>query len=90
MQGDLEKEMSLPISMLCDRENTNVAMSQGGFISYVVMPVFSQMIHVMPTLQEGIDQLKSNKETWSTYVETEEDLKVYKIKEKKNQLEDPK
>ena len=34
----------------------------------------------MPQLQECIEQLKSNKEAWSTYVETEQDQKVYEIK----------
>lgn len=82
MQGDLEKQKALPISMLCDRDNTNIAKSQGGFISFVVMPIFSQMVNVMPNLQECIDQLKSNKEEWSTYAETEQDLKVYVPKQK--------
>lgn len=40
-QGDLEKEKGLPISMLCDRDNTNVAQSQPGFIGFVVMPLFT-------------------------------------------------
>ena len=75
----------MPISMLCDRENTNVAKSQGGFISFVVMPIFSQMINVMPNLQECIDQLKRNKDAWSTYTETEKDLEVYKTKCKKDE-----
>ena len=39
-QGDLEKEQDLPISMLCNRETTNVAASQPGFINFVVMPLF--------------------------------------------------
>lgn len=32
MQGDLEKEKNLPVSMLCDRTTTHVAKSQPGFI----------------------------------------------------------
>ena len=40
-QGDLEKDQNLPISMLCNRETTNVAAAQPGFISFVVMPLFS-------------------------------------------------
>lgn len=47
-QGDLEREKGLPISMLCDREKTGVAASQGGFISFVVMPMFQQMVLVLP------------------------------------------
>ena len=39
-QGDIEKEMELPVSMLCDRDTTKVAGSQPGFIGFVVMPLF--------------------------------------------------
>jgi hypothetical protein len=40
-QGDLEKLANLPISPLCDRENTNLATSQQDFISFVVLSVWN-------------------------------------------------
>jgi len=49
-QGDLEKEKGLPISMLCDRTTTNVAKSQPGFIGFVSMPLFTNLVHIMPAL----------------------------------------
>lgn len=39
-QGDTEKSMKLEVSMMCDRETTNIASGQAGFIQFVVMPVF--------------------------------------------------
>ncbi|CAF1425751.1 unnamed protein product [Adineta steineri] len=42
-QGAKEKELGLPCSPLCDRENTLVAESQIGFIQYIVEPSFIVM-----------------------------------------------
>lgn len=39
-QGDMEKAQGLEVSMLCDRDTTNIAGGQAGFIQYVVMPIF--------------------------------------------------
>lgn len=37
-QGDKERELGLPFSPLCDRNNTLVAESQIGFIEFIVEP----------------------------------------------------
>jgi hypothetical protein len=37
-QGDMEKELGLPYSPLCDRNTTLVAESQIGFIDFIVSP----------------------------------------------------
>lgn len=37
-QGDKERELGLPFSPLCDRNNTLVAESQIGFIDFIVEP----------------------------------------------------
>ncbi|XP_013397704.1 calcium/calmodulin-dependent 3',5'-cyclic nucleotide phosphodiesterase 1A isoform X3 [Lingula anatina] len=42
-QGDREKQLGLPCSPLCDRENTLVAESQIGFINIIVDPSFTVM-----------------------------------------------
>ncbi|XP_030556532.1 calcium/calmodulin-dependent 3',5'-cyclic nucleotide phosphodiesterase 1 isoform X7 [Drosophila novamexicana] len=42
-QGDLEKELGLPFSPLCDRKNTLVAESQIGFIDFIVEPSMTIM-----------------------------------------------
>lgn len=49
-QGDLECELGLPFSPLCDRNNTLVAESQIGFIEFIVEPsmaVCSDMLEVI-------------------------------------------
>lgn len=81
-QGDIEKEMELPVSMLCDRDTTKVAGSQPGFIGFVVMPLFQTLTPFIPELNspgDCIETLKSNKEKWSKYEETEDDIKIYEI-----------
>lgn len=47
-QGDLEKEKGLPVSLLCDRESTNINKSQLGFITYVVKPTFECLLCMIP------------------------------------------
>ncbi|XP_057379504.1 dual specificity calcium/calmodulin-dependent 3',5'-cyclic nucleotide phosphodiesterase 1-like [Daphnia carinata] len=42
-QGDNEKELGLPYSPLCDRNNTLVAESQIGFIEFIVEPTMAVM-----------------------------------------------
>ncbi|CAO1301859.1 unnamed protein product [Diamesa serratosioi] len=49
-QGDLERELGLPFSPLCDRNNTLVAESQIGFIEFIVEPsmaVCSDMLEII-------------------------------------------
>ena len=78
-QGDIEKEYNLPVSMLCDRSNTNVAAAQPGFIGFVVLPLFQTLSNFIPAdyQSEQIDQLKSNKQKWEEYDETNSDKNIY-------------
>lgn len=79
-QGDREKEMGLPLSMLCDRDNTNVSATQPGFINFVTFPLFNSLSNIIPNIAQKdgcIDMIKDNKQKWSEYQETEEDKKVY-------------
>ena len=39
-QGDLERQANIPISLLCDRNTTNINKSQIGFINFIVKPTF--------------------------------------------------
>ncbi len=80
-QGDLEKDQSLPVSLLCDRTSTSIPSSQPGFISFVT-PLFQSLTHIMPNLQQAVDGLKSNAKQWGKYEETKEDRRVYEKMEK--------
>lgn len=53
-QGDLEKSQSLPVSMLCDRDTTNVRGSQPGFVSFVTLPLFSELSNLLPLLNPAV------------------------------------
>ncbi|XP_017886525.1 calcium/calmodulin-dependent 3',5'-cyclic nucleotide phosphodiesterase 1-like isoform X5 [Ceratina calcarata] len=61
-QGDKEKELGLPFSPLCDRNNTLVAESQIGFIEFIVEPsmqVCSDMLETVLTplnVKESVDE----------------------------------
>nr|XP_012139207.1 PREDICTED: calcium/calmodulin-dependent 3',5'-cyclic nucleotide phosphodiesterase 1A isoform X2 [Megachile rotundata] len=61
-QGDKEKELGLPFSPLCDRNNTLVAESQIGFIEFIVEPsmqVCSDMLEtvlVPLSAKESVDE----------------------------------
>lgn len=87
MQGDIELAKELPISMLCDRKTTNVAGAQPGFINFVTLPLYNPFSQVLPVLNECCDHLKANAATWKTYIETEDDKKVYIKKLAKNKLD---
>lgn len=77
IQGDLEKEQSLPVSFLCDRATTNVAKAQPGFLSFIVQPLFTALVELSPAMQKALDNVKENKAKWEQYTETEEDKNVY-------------
>jgi calcium/calmodulin-dependent 3',5'-cyclic nucleotide phosphodiesterase len=53
-QGDKEKELGLPFSPLCDRNNTPIAQSQIGFINFIVEPSMAVMGDMIDKLVEQI------------------------------------
>jgi hypothetical protein len=57
-QGDEEKRREMPISILCDRNGTNVAKSQMGFIAFVVKPFVKELAPVLPKV--WLERLDSN------------------------------
>lgn len=80
-QGDAEKAQKLPVSFLCDRETTNVAGSQPGFLSFIVIPLFKTLSEIMPDLDDLRESAERNTDKWKAYKETEENKQVYKKKE---------
>ena len=60
-QGDREKQLGLPTSMLCDRETTNIAKAQVGFIDFLIKPVFVSLSHFLDGIEPYLNQLSSNK-----------------------------
>ena len=75
VQGDVEKELNLPIGMLNDREKINLAKSQIGFIDFIVQPSIQVFADYLPKVKDNLDQCKENKDKWGTKVSEAEKLK---------------
>merc|ERR1719191_2682212 len=63
-QGDQEKSLGIPVQMLNDRDKVNKPNSQIGFLDFMVAPLISVMIRIMPKLHELGDNLVNNMEKW--------------------------
>jgi len=69
-QGDKERELGIPISLLCDRSKPNVEKSQVGFIDVVVAPLFRTLMVVAPEIKVCCDTLDSNRLYWQSRTAT--------------------
>ena len=69
-QGDKERERNLPISYLMDRNTTNIAKAQGGFIDHFVKPAYLLLEFVMPNISLNMKFLDSNKSQWQLLEES--------------------
>ena len=85
-QGDLEKQMGLPVSLLCDRTNTNINISQLGFINFIVEPTFDAVIQIIPEIYPYMHNIKKNLKMFELLVKEEKDRKENEDNEK--QLEE--
>jgi hypothetical protein len=66
-QGDKEKELGLPVSMYCDRKNTDVHKSQAGFLANIALPLFVKMQSTMQSEEIEINcvsQMRRNILYW--------------------------
>ena len=71
LQGDLEKEQGLPVSMYCDRETTDLAKSQAGFIKNIVLPIFDALNSCLESKEikhNCLDELENNMSMWESSV----------------------
>merc|ERR550537_1461585 len=67
-QGEKEKEFGLPVSNFMDRETTNIAKCQIGFINVLVHPLFVALLDFLPSMQPCIDNLMKNRMFWEDNV----------------------
>jgi hypothetical protein len=69
-QGDAEKEAGVAVSMFMDRDTTNIAKCQLGFIDILVYPLFDALASIADgKLQCCLDNLDSNKDYWKGRVD---------------------
>lgn len=73
-QGDKEKALGLEVSYLCDRTKFNFAQSQIGFLQFVTGPYFKVITTVVPKVQEQVDCIQKNVETYKTLVDDYEQI----------------
>ena len=66
-----------------DRDTTNIAKTQIGFLDFIIKPTFEVVVKVMPHLEFTLRNIESNKANWSARFEEYE-----KIKEAGNKIED--
>jgi len=69
IQGDVEKENNLPISFLCDRNDSNIPNSQVGFIKGFILPTFELLVQIFPTLDYTVKNANDNINKWQTLLE---------------------
>ena len=72
-QGDLEKSQNLPVSLLCDRESTNINKAQIGFISYVVKPTFYVIMEIVPKAFMYMENIDKNLKHFQEIIKKEEE-----------------
>ena len=85
-QGELEKKLGLSVSLLCDRDTTNVNKAMIGFINFIVLPTIDLLVNCIPeVVQYSINIrniLKKHEKGYKEDMEKEE--KEKKEKENKN------
>ncbi|CAO3595350.1 unnamed protein product [Absidia cylindrospora] len=87
-QGDLEKELGMPVSPLNDREKLVLEDSQIGFIQFVAMGLFKHVREVMQEMSFAVDQLESNLRRWENRKHTTHDSGVSTLNDKEEQDSD--
>ena len=80
-QGDLEKKLEIPVSMMCDRLTTNVNQAMIGFISFVVKPTIDILFNILPELPEYSKNIQENLKKHQ--LEFSKDEQAKKLKEGK-------
>lgn len=57
IQGDLEKKANVPVTLLCDRETTNIITSRLNFINFIVKPFFESFALIVPEIKQYLDNI---------------------------------
>jgi hypothetical protein len=76
IQGDFEKKEKMNVSFLCDREKTNINISQINFMKFVVIPNFEVLINLFPELNQYVDNCKTNMRKFELIVREETEKSV--------------
>lgn len=70
-QGDEERKLGLPISLLCDRNTTNISKSQIGFINFAVKPAYDALLKFVPEINPYMEVIQENLKRFENLVKEE-------------------
>lgn len=65
LQGDVEKQLGLPVSALMDRDHEGITVSQVGFFALIVFPLLEAFMTKFPNGAGLLERARSNKDIWS-------------------------
>lgn len=85
LQGDKERSNSIPVSPLMDRYLVNIAKSQIGFISGVILPFIIPLSKEIKGLDFLVVNAQTNKEVWTGRINEFEE-KIVKAKDQSTNL----
>jgi len=64
LQGDAERALGLPVSLMMDRSKPNVERSQMGFIDVICQPLWETLHEITPELIAPMSCLQFNRQHW--------------------------
>ncbi|OMJ74639.1 hypothetical protein SteCoe_26383 [Stentor coeruleus] len=85
LQGDKERSNNIPVSPLMDRYLVNIAKSQIGFISGVILPFITPLCREIKGLDFLVTNAQANKEVWAGRINEFEE-KIVKSKDQSASL----
>jgi hypothetical protein len=65
----VERSLNIPISMFCDRNNSNIPKAQIGFIKGIILPTFDVLVNFFPSLSYLINNIDDNLSNWGKLAE---------------------
>lgn len=65
-QGDLEKELGMPVLPMNDRDQVILEDSQIGFIRFVALDLFQNVREILCDVSFAVDQMQANLKQWET------------------------
>merc|ERR1711920_935709 len=66
-QGDVEKQLGLPVGMLNDRDKITRSGTQHGFLNFLVAPLVLNATRALPLMHPLAERMVSNMEDWKNF-----------------------
>mmetsp|Transcript_9486 Transcript_9486/g.21716 ORF Transcript_9486/g.21716 Transcript_9486/m.21716 type:complete len:647 (+) Transcript_9486:65-2005(+) len=65
-QGDLEREIGMPVTPMMDREKVTLPKMQTGFCDAILLPAFRAVSRHLPELKHCVERLEANRAIWES------------------------